>query len=329
MKGAAIRRIGTKGAPAFVVFALSLPLAFVASADDGALADPRSPKAAAASAPPPRAPLRALRQSPHLMLGLPVDSTPDDDFLIDHPQFVTSYNPRTRIANWVAWRLRSSDLGAVTRAHKFAPDPSLPARFSPVLPSDYAHSGYDRGHLCPSGDRTASATDNEATFFMTNVHPQLRELNGGPWEELEEFTRMLAREHDVYIVAGPLLDPSPETTPSGIAIPMASWKVIVPLPKGATAASVTADVVPLAVVLPNAPGVGDHAWTDHLTTVDGVEDLTGYDLLSDVTSEVQNAIEAKTALGRTDLLPRTPGPRRHSSAPRGRERTPAPSMPAL
>jgi hypothetical protein len=58
------------------------------------------------------------------------------------------------------------------RRSKFAPDPDLPEGFFQVRPNDYRGSGFDRGHMCPSGDRTATKEDNEATFYVTNMVPQ-------------------------------------------------------------------------------------------------------------------------------------------------------------
>src|SRR5262245_61594145 len=69
--------------------------------------------------------------------------------LVTRSQFALSWNASKRTANWVAWRLRASDIGSVPRSD-FHVDPVIPT----PSPSDYTNSGYDRGHLCPSGDRT-------------------------------------------------------------------------------------------------------------------------------------------------------------------------------
>jgi DNA/RNA endonuclease G (NUC1) len=51
-------------------------------------------------------------------------------------------------------------------------------------PKDYARSGFDRGHLRPSADRTRSVDDNSQTFLMTDMHPQRLELNQVRWGKL-------------------------------------------------------------------------------------------------------------------------------------------------
>jgi endonuclease G len=47
--------------------------------------------------------------------------------------------------------------------------------------------------------------------------------------------------------------------------------------------------------MPNERGVGEHPWTDFLTSVDAVEQATGYDFLDAVPERLQRVIEARTA----------------------------------
>jgi endonuclease G len=230
---------------------------------------------------------QALAGGPHLPYGVPTDADPSDDVLLDHGVFVVSYNPRLRDPNWVAWRLTPADLGAVHRGQSFHPDPLLPVTYLHVLPADYSGSGYDRGHLCPSGDRTASSDTNDETFVMTNVQPQRHASNAGPWEKLERFERRLAGEgRPVFIVAGGVFGPEPRTIGQGVAVPAASWKVLA-VPCDAPCPVVRA----YAAVIPNDDGVAGTAWTDYLTSVDEVEAETGYDLFSALPLDVQRAIE--------------------------------------
>src|SRR4051812_13630546 len=94
---------------------------------------------------------------PHLALGNPSGATADeanaDNFLMGKPYFALSYNNSKGGPNWVSWRLQASDLGPAPRV-EFYPDAELPNRFKHVTPHDYTGSGFDRGHMCPRGDRT-------------------------------------------------------------------------------------------------------------------------------------------------------------------------------
>ncbi len=232
-----------------------------------------------------------------MVLGIPTDSDPGDDLLMDKGAYVVSYNPKRLSPNWVSWNLTEHHLGRVGRADRFRADPSLPPGMVRVGPQDYAHSGFDRGHLCPSADRTANLDENAATFLMTNIQPQLHELNVGPWEELEIRTRQLAvREHrNVFVVAGGVFDPAPTVFGPGIAVPASSFKIVVALRPGEGAADVTLSTPVLAVIMPNGPGVSERGWQTYQVAIDQIEAATGYDLLSKVPEPVQREIESRIA----------------------------------
>jgi endonuclease G len=54
----------------------------------------------------------------------PVDQKDREAYLIERPQYVLSYNAKTRTPNWVGWRLTREDIGKAARG-PFAPDPDL------------------------------------------------------------------------------------------------------------------------------------------------------------------------------------------------------------
>jgi len=238
-----------------------------------------------------------VNRSIHVALGIPTDSDPSDDYLLDHDIYVVSYNPNKNVPNWVAWALDRSFLGHVRRKNDFRPDASLPSTFYHVTPQDYHDSGYDRGHLCPSADRDDSPTNNSLTFLMTNMQPQLHELNAGPWEKLEEHERELAhrRDAELFIVAGGIFDKDYRSIGHGVAVPKANFKIIVALRQGQSASDVKSETKVISVIMPNEPGVGSRPWTDYLTSVDVIEQATGYDFLTNVTKGVQDVIEARVA----------------------------------
>ena len=238
--------------------------------------------------------VRPASASVHLALGEPQDGDPSDDVIIDHGVFVLSYNPTRRVANWVAWRLLAEDLGSVPRSHKFRPDDRLPLEMPGPRPVDYVNSHYDRGHLCPSGDRTASAQANDETFVMTNVQPQRHALNTGPWEALESYERGLAGPgKQLFIVAGGLFDVVPATLPAGEAIPRANFKIIVVLERGQSPAEVTPATTTYAVIMPNNAAVAGVSWFAYQVPIDEIERESGYDFLSRVPVATQAVLEAK------------------------------------
>lgn len=234
--------------------------------------------------------------SVHLALGIPTDADPSDDHLLDERAYVVSYSPIKHVPNWVAWRLDRSNLGHVKRKNDFRPDPSLPFEFYHVTESDYLHSGFDRGHMCPSADREDTGEDNSLTFLFTNMQPQLHELNAGPWERLEEYERRRAEQGDVlYIVAGGVFSAPFPTIGRGVAVPAANFKIIVALRPGQNPADISTSTEVLAVLMPNERGVGEHTWGEFLTSVDALEQASGYDFLNAIPEPTQRVVEARTA----------------------------------
>ncbi len=234
----------------------------------------------------------------HLLLGNPSNATWDpgngDNYLMEKPQYVLSYNRSLGTANWASWQLNSSWRGSVDRQDDFRPDESLPEGFYAVRATDYRGSGYDRGHLVPSADRTTSSADNSATFLMTNIIPQSAANNREVWNELEQYSRELVEEgKELYIIAGP--EGRIKAIANGkVTVPQYTWKIIVVLDRpGSGLEGITADTRAIAVRVPNTDRVANTAWRDYRVSVDVLETATGYDFLSNLPAAVQAAIESR------------------------------------
>lgn len=244
---------------------------------------------------PPLIPL--LPTNTNLTMGNPSDAEIDvsqpNNYLLVKEQYTSSYDRDRGIPNWTSWHLDSDSLGSTRRQNDFRPDETLPDGWYQVTPGDYSGSGYDRGHMTPSGDRTSSITDNSATFLMTNMIPQASKNNQQTWANLENYCRELVGEgNELYIVAGG--QGTKEYIADGrVAVPEYTWKVILVQPEGTDDLSrVTADTRVISVYVPNDNNVVSD-WRDYLVSADYVENQTGYDFLADVPDEVENQIEAK------------------------------------
>ncbi|CAN5443742.1 hypothetical protein BH10ACI1_BH10ACI1_17140 [soil metagenome] len=236
-----------------------------------------------------------------LLLGNPSNATPDvaneNNYLMFKEQYSLSYNRSKGTVNWTAWRLDSTWIGSAPRQDDFRPDPNLPAGWYQVTDTDYVGSGYDRGHMCPSGDRTRSIPDNSATFFMTNMVPQLAANNQGPWEDLESYCRTIAGQgNEIYIFSGPVGNVG--TIAGGrVVVPQVTWKVVLILPNGTNDLSrVNKGTRAFGIIVPNQTSGGvniNDLWRKYRVTVNSVEVLTGYNFFSNVPKNTQQIIERR------------------------------------
>lgn len=157
--------------------------------------------------PPDTTSTTALQDNDHILLGNPTGAVIDPlnitNYLKDNRYFKLAYNSQRGIPTWVSWHFQSEDRGSVTRQDNFRPD-SLPSSFYPVTSSSYTGSGFDRGHNCPSGDRTSSYEANSSTFLMSNIVPQAPTLKQGPWEGLETYMRntLVGTTKEAYVIMG-------------------------------------------------------------------------------------------------------------------------------
>ncbi|MET4105630.1 DNA/RNA non-specific endonuclease [Hymenobacter sp. UYP22] len=239
--------------------------------------------------------------------GATTSTTNYTNYLMNKTQFSMSYHRDRGIPNWVSWHLSSAWLGSTARQDNFAADAALPSGWYRPGSTSYSGSGFDRGHNCPSADRTGSVADNSATFLMSNMMPQAPNNNQRTWANLENYCRTLVNAgNELYIICGSYgkggtgANGYYTTLDAGrVTVPARCWKVIVVLPVGTgDAARVTTGTRVIAINTPNDNSLST-TWGSYRTTVDAIESATGYDLLSSVSSSVQAVVEARVDNGPT------------------------------
>lgn len=242
-------------------------------------------------------------ESIHLALGNPSNAQTHssfyDNYLLAKPQYALSYNRSKGHANWVAWELSAAWLGSIDRQNDFRPDNSLPQGWPQIKPNDYSNSGFDRGHLCPSADRTQSTADNSSTFLMTNMIPQAPELNREAWAYLEEFCRdLVAKGYKLYITAGAYgtggegSKGNATKLDNTINVPARLYKIIVVVPANASANNINTETPVIAVDFPNKNStVKNTGWIRYITTVSELEKKTGMDFFNTLPSSTQSALQ--------------------------------------
>jgi len=235
-----------------------------------------------------------LALSVHTTLGLPEEATPTDPVhaLITKPTYVTSYDSTRKNARWVSWELTTKWLGPADRSDSWSTDHDLATGIPQAVNSDFTNSGFQRGHLCPSADRTKNDTDNRSTFVFTNAVPQTAESNTATWLSLENEERALARvpNNHVFVVAGTIYTGTPRKIGNGVNVPSSLFKIVVvmqgdrPLPGEVTAATRV-----IAVEIPNTTAVSGN-FRRYRTSIEAIEQKTGFHLLSDADPSVHAAL---------------------------------------
>lgn len=248
------------------------------------------------------------RAEVNIMLGNPSNASADiineNNYLITLPQMTLSYNRSRGIPNWVSWHLSEDWLGNANRQNNFRPYEELPEGWYRVQPGDYefAINGFDRGHVCPSGDRTLTDVDNSATFFMVNIFPQAPINNQDLWVKLEEYCRRLVDEgNELYIISGNYGEGGTgnkgyrEKISAGkITVPRRLWKVILVLPYGEDDLErINENTRIIAIDVENKNSVGSTPWHRYRVSVNEIEAATGLDLFSEVPNTIQAVIESK------------------------------------
>lgn len=143
-------------------------------------------------------------------------------------EFTVAYSAKTRTPLWAAEHLtrqRVTDARTLKRQNTFHEEQKLPASARSLL-SDYVRSGYDRGHMAPSGGASNSSSQND-TFSLANIVPQNANNNRHIWQGIEISTRNYAKENgSLYVVTGPLfLGAKIQFINGRVAVPTHLWKL--------------------------------------------------------------------------------------------------------
>lgn len=166
-------------------------------------------------------------QSPEMRYGCP-----EADLVLQNRFFSVGYSYYFRQAKWALEIIDpdKKDLDEVERRNNFRSDYRVPQPFRADL-SDYAGSGYDRGHLVSSANQIDENIQNSETFLLSNMSPQIAGLNRQKWKQLESAVRKLDSKKGVletYVISGPIFDFTKaitfigENDSNGIKIPIPS-----------------------------------------------------------------------------------------------------------
>ena len=244
------------------------------------------------------------------LTGATNDPSNHNHYLIQRPVETIDYSDNHGQPNWVSWDLTSSDVGSSGRSDAWAVDSSLPPGFYPVPTSTYGTingQSYDRGHMCPSADRTSSLATNKLVFIMSNIIPQASLMNQGVWANLENACRTFLSTNELLIMCGPYNFGTGTADSGHVTLSSNNWKVVVGVPLGAgTALSRITNSDPnsirvIAVEIPNFDPTSS-TWQTYLTSVKKVQADTGYNFFSALPNNLAWVLRSKVD-GQTPAAP--------------------------
>jgi len=73
-------------------------------------------------------------------------------------------------------------------------------KYKTATDSDYARSGYDKGHLASAEDFAYDCELDELTFRYYNCWPQTTTLNRGIWKQIETSVREISKKDTIVVV---------------------------------------------------------------------------------------------------------------------------------
>ena len=207
--------------------------------------------------------------------------------IIKHDYFVLSYNEKYEQAEWVAYALEKEHLTYDDRERPYyIEDPKVRTKSADWR--NYKGSGYDRGHLCPAGDRRFSEYAYNQTFYTSNISPQRSDFNAGVWNRLEMQVRAWCKRYGtLYVAVGGVLEPGLETIgDEDVAIPERYYKII--------ARGEGEDLEIIAFIVPHYES--QQHLREFSVSVDEVERVTGIDFFGELPDKQEVMLEERVDL---------------------------------
>lgn len=206
--------------------------------------------------------------------------------IIHHKNYSLSYSEPHEQAEWVAYELKASHISSTNHKRPYFEIDNA-VKTGAAHWRNYKKSGYDRGHLCPAGDRRFTQEAHDETFLTSNISPQEHQFNAGIWNRLEQKVRYWAKKNNgVFVVTGGILKNGLKTIgDEGVAVPNQFYKVILDNTKG--------EIKVLAFIMNHENS--DLPLYKFVVSVDEVEALTGIDFFPQLDDAIEDKLEASSS----------------------------------
>lgn len=211
---------------------------------------------------------------------LPTNTT---NAVYKHKTYTLSYAEDYEQAEWVAYELDADDINYTTYDRPFFEVDDEVITGSAHW-RNYKKSGYNKGHLCPAGDRKKNYDEYEETFLTSNISPQTYKFNSGIWNRLEQKVRYWAQRYDgVYVVTAGVLEDDLKTIGyEHVAVPEYFYKVVLTKDKKRM----------IGLLVPHKDS--DKSLYSFVVSVDSIEKMTGIDFFPELEDGLENELESQS-----------------------------------
>lgn len=207
--------------------------------------------------------------------------------IVKHNGYSLSYSEPHEQAEWVAYSLNGDDIVSINRERPFF-EVDTKVRTKAAHWRSYKNSGYDRGHLCPAGDRKKTESLYKETFLTSNISPQKHAFNAGIWNNLEQKTRYWAKKYkNLYVISGGILtDKNLKTIGKDkVSVPNAFYKVLLDYTKP--------EIKAIAFLVPHKDS--KRPLYEFVVSIDELERKTGIDFFPALPDEIEHKLEASSS----------------------------------
>lgn len=205
--------------------------------------------------------------------------------VIHHDYFVVSYSEKHEQAEWVAYELKKSHLSNSNfKRPYFIEDSKVTTKSADWR--NYKSSGYDKGHLVPAGDMKFSKQAFDATFYTSNVAPQLSSFNNGVWNRLEQKVRYWAQKYNgLYVITGSILEDNlPTIGHEKVAVPNYFYKILLDTSRD--------ELKMIAFLVPHEES--KQPLYTFVVSVDELEKRTGIDFFHHLPDSIEEKLESSS-----------------------------------
>ena len=203
--------------------------------------------------------------------------------IIFHNYYTLSYSEEHEQAEWVFYKLTSSELNSrVKRKNNFRQDPKV--KTSSAQLNDYKGSGYDRGHLAPAADMKYNSNSMSESFYLTNISPQLPKFNQGVWRKIEKKFRDWSYKYgELLIVTGPVLNGENIGSIGSNKVTIPKWFYKVAIDPNNYERNI-------AILIENTGSY--ESIKSFVVTVDYLEEFSGLDFFHKLPDDIEESIES-------------------------------------